>query len=138
MVQVIFAKVSGIDFELEIFELSKDLIIIEVSFGQKDVLLLVDCFIDFYLFLFFLVYVNMNGNISEFGLKLFSSLGFFSKFMFILLISEIHDIEVAFGFAWFCVGITFLSLVPLGSEFFLQLFNVLLFMVLDFLYVKLH
>ncbi len=80
----------------------------------------------------------MNGNISEFCLELFSTLGFFSEFLLIFLIFEIDCIEVTLRFAWLCIGIAFLPVMAFGSKFLLQLFDILFFMVLDFLYFELH
>jgi hypothetical protein len=69
----------------------------------------VDRFINLNLFFFSLVDIDLNGNISESGFKLFSPKSFFLEFMLIFFISEIHDIELAFGLAGLGIGIAFVS-----------------------------
>ena len=110
--KVIFAEIPGINFELKVLKLRKYFIIVEVSIAEQDVLLSVDRFINLNLFFLSFVNIDLNGNISESGFKLFSPKSFFFEFMFIFLISEIHDIELAFGLAGLGIGIAF---VPVDS-----------------------
>jgi hypothetical protein len=83
-------------FYLKILEFGEDLIIVQVSLGQKDILLFIDSFINFDLFLFFLIYVNMNRYISQLILKLFSAIYFLPIFLIFPLIPCLNNIKLTF------------------------------------------
>lgn len=109
-----------------------------MPFGQKYIFLFIDCFIDLDLLLFFFVDIDMNGNASELGLELFSTIGLFTIFMFLFLVPEFHNIELTFGpdrlgFRFACV-----SAQPISCKLLLQLSYVLFLVILYLLNFDLH
>ena len=138
LIQIVFAQLSGVYFDLEIFELIEYLVILDVSFGEQHILLLINHFVHFYFFLFLFSRVNMNRNVSKHTFKLFSSVGFGTILGLIIFIFWTDNVEVTFNFSRVHLDLILFFLMASLGKTLLYFLDVLPLVLIDFIYFYLH